>query len=180
MKPRLSIGVCVLISLVLVLVGLGYGTYGGFVNDRKLATDLLESDSGFKGVVAYRGADGLNLCVVAERHLTADSDVAALRQLSRKLSDGKDDMEKTTAWNQELDGLVSAVSQKLRQSPSFQQSTRDQRYLSMLENDFASLSKSSVIETYNSAAQDFNNSLTGTPMGKLAMLLGVKPCEIYE
>lgn len=179
MKPRLSIGVCVLISLVLVLVGIGYGTYGGFVNDRKLATDLLEGENGLKGVMEYRGADGLNLCVVAQRHLAA-ADTAALGEVAKKLSDGSGDIEEMMAQNRELDGFVTSLSQQLRQSASFQASSRDQRYLSMLENDLNSLSQSSVIETYNKAAGEFNESLSGTPMGKLATLLGVKPCEIYE
>ena len=32
----------------------------------------------------------------------------------------------------------------------------------------------------DSAAEDFNRKLTTTPVGKLAGLLGVSPCELYE
>lgn len=180
MKPRLSIGVCVLISLVLVLVGLAYGTYGGFVDDRAQAVELLEGENGLAGVLSYRGADGLNLCAVAQRHLAGDGDVEALRALARKLADGQGDMAEKTAWNNEMDALVGAIRQKLVDSDSFRASERDQRYLAMLESDLTSLSQSDLKNTYNQAADKFNARLSDTLMGKLARLLGVKPCERYE
>ena len=180
MKPRLSIGVCVLISLVLVLVGLGYGTYGGYVGDRQQVADLLEGENGLAGVLSYRGADGLNLCVVAQRHLPGDGDVAALRATAQKLANGKGDMAELSSWNGELDAQVSAVRQKLTDSDSFRQSERDQRYLAMLESDLSSLNQSDLAATYNEAAEKFNHRLNDTLMGGLARLLGVKPCELYE
>ena len=180
MKPKLSIGVCVLISLALVLLGLGYGTYSGFADDRKQAVELLEGENGLAGVMSYRGSDGLNLCVVAERHLAGDSDVAALHALSQKLSDGQGNMAEIAARSKELDALVSAVRQKLVDKDSFRQSERDQRYLAMLESDLNSLAQSDLANTYNKAAEKFNQRLNDTLMGKLARLLGVTPCELYE
>lgn len=79
MKLKLPIGVCVLISLALVVFGLIFGTVSGFADERRQVTALLEGENGLMDVLSYRGADGLNLCVVARRHLPqADEDVTAL------------------------------------------------------------------------------------------------------
>lgn len=179
MKPRLSMGVCVLISLVLVLVGLGYGTYGGFADERKAATDLLSQANGLTDVLEYRGADGLNLCVVAERHLTGDEAVSTLRELSRTLADSASALSQRRDADKRLDAAVSAVAEKLAQTDSFQQSERDQRYLTLLRGDMQSLSQSAVSDTYNAAAEAFNAKLNNTVMGRLAGLLGIQPCDLY-
>ena len=50
----------------------------------------------------------------------------------------------------------------------------------MLESDWKNLTENALFDTYNSAAEDFNRKLTTTPVGKLAGLLGVSPCELYE
>ena len=82
MKKSLPISVCILISLALVLFGLAFGTVKGFGDDKQQVTQLLSGENGLMDVLAYRGADGHNLCVVASRHLTDDPDVAALSQPS--------------------------------------------------------------------------------------------------
>ena len=55
-----------------------------------------------------------------------------------------------------------------------------QRYAAMLESDWKNLTENALFDTYNSAAEEFNHKLTDTPVGKLAGLLGVTPCELYE
>ena len=72
MKFKLPMGVCVLIAIVLVLFGLGYGTFSGFREDRQQVTQLLSGENGLLDALSYQGADGLNLCVVARRHLPQD------------------------------------------------------------------------------------------------------------
>lgn len=180
MKPRLSLGVCVIISLALVLLGLGIGTYGGFAEDRAKVTDLLSGENGLTAVLEYRGADGLNLCVVAERHLRSDADVLVLRQLSQTLQDGGKSLSQRREADGELGEAVNAVVTKLKQTQSYIASERDQGYVAMLQSDMQSLSQRAVASTYNTAVEEFNQKLEGTLMGKLAGLLGVKPCEAYE
>lgn len=86
MKLKLPIGVCVLISLALVVFGLIFGTVSGFADERRQVTALLEGENGLMDVLSYRGADGLNLCVVARRHLPqADEDVTALEAAAKAL-----------------------------------------------------------------------------------------------
>ena len=172
MKFKLPMGVCVLIAIVLVLFGLGYGTFSGFREDRQQVTQLLSGENGLLDALSYQGADGLNLCVVADRHLPGNADVEALRQVSRKLNAGDETLE--------LSVLFAKVMEQLRAADSFQQSERDQRYAAMLESDRKNLTENALFDTYNSAAEDFNRKLTTTPVGKLAGLLGVSPCELYE
>lgn len=179
MKFKLPIGVCILISLVLVLVGLGYGTVSGFSEERRQVTDLLSGDSGLNGVLSYRGADGLNLCVVADRHLSGSASVESLRQIAKTLN-GSAALSDKQAKNQALDSAVAAVLNELQAADSYRQSERDQRYAAMLKSDLASLSQTELLTTYERDAVSFNQKLAGTPMGKLAGWLGVQPCELYQ
>lgn len=180
MKFKLPMGVCVLIAIVLVLFGLGYGTFSGFREDRQQVTQLLSGENGLLDALSYQGADGLNLCVVADRHLPGTADVEALRQVSRKLNAGDETLEEQKKDTEKLSVLFAKVMEQLRAADSFQQSERDQRYAAMLESDWKNLTENALFDTYNSAAEDFNRKLTTTPVGKLAGLLGVSPCELYE
>lgn len=181
MKPKLSIGVCVMISLALVLFGLLYGTVSGFSDDRRQATDLLSGENGLLDVLSYRGADGLNLCVVARRHLpTSDPDVAALETAAQNLRAEKASLVTRRQEDERLEAAAQLVGQKLRATPSFQDSQRDQAYLDMLTTDMQQLSRSAVIEAYNQAAEDFNTQLDKPFSGTIARLLGVKPCQLYQ
>ena len=81
MKRNLSTGVCVLIALALVAFGLTYGTLTGFGDERAQVEALWSDENGLSDVLSYRGADGLNLCVVARRHLPPDdADILVLEQ----------------------------------------------------------------------------------------------------
>ncbi len=180
MKPKLSIGVCVLISLALVVFGLLFGTMSGYADDRRQVTALLEGDNGLLDVLSYRGADGLNLCVVARRHLSGDADVAALETAANNLRSGRGGLEAKKREDAKLNEAVGAVAAKLKQTQSFQESERDRKYLDMLTADMQNLSKSAMVTTYNEAAVDFNSQLETPVIGALAKLLGVKPCELYE
>ncbi len=183
MKFNLSIGACVVISLALVLFGLFFGTFQGFADDRAHATALLSGEGGLMDVLSYQGADGLNLCVVARRHLTSDADVATLEEAAQTIRSTIASRAGLGSRKQESDRLLAAaavVGQKLLATPSFQQSDRDKAYLDMLLTDMEQLSRSAVIGSYNEAAADFNTQLGDPISGVLAKLLGVKPCELYQ
>ena len=180
MKPRLSIGVCVLISLALVIFGLLYGTVSGYEDDRAQAVVLLEGENGLLDALGYRAADGLNLCVVAKRHLSGDADVAALETAASRLRDGGGSLTAKKAADEALAAAVNAVSAKLQVSQSFQASERDMKYLNMLATDFGNLQKSMPAAAYNPEAKNFNAQLQTPVIGDFARLLGVKPCELYE
>jgi len=180
MRPKLSVGVCIVITLALVLFGLIYGTLAGFSDERRQVTALLVGDSGLMEVLSFRGADGLNLCVVARRHLTAnDPDVQTLETTAKNLRDSKGGIPAKRREDDRLSAAVAQVSAKLQSSASFLSSPRDQAYLDMLTADIVYLAESPVIDEYNRAAADFNALLDTQTGGALARLLGVKPCELY-
>ena len=180
MKFKLPMGVCVLIAIVLVLFGLGYGTFSGFREDRQQVTQLLSGENGLLDALSYQGADGLNLCVVARRHLPQDDPaVLALEESAGALRSAGGIAAKKAA-DSALEADFAAVARELESSASFQASERDQRYLSMLEADLSSLGASQAVSTYNRAASAFNDLLAAPLTGSLARLLGVTPCELYE
>lgn len=179
MKPKLPIGVAILISLLLLVFGLVYGDVSGHADERARADALLRGESGLLTVIAYRAADGLNLCVVADRHLAADADVEALRAAAAALRKGSGALPAVKAGDQTLAGAFGAVAAKLRATPSFQQSERDRQYLEMLSADFSQYGQNEIFDAYNKAAEAFNQKLLETLPGKLARFLGVKPLELY-
>ena len=85
MKPKLSIGVSILISLALVVFGVLYGNVSGYAGERAQVAALLSGTGGVGAALQYRASDGLNLCVVAERHIPGDPGVAALREAALAL-----------------------------------------------------------------------------------------------
>ena len=180
MKPKISISVCILISLALVLFGLIYGTVSGFADDRAQVTALLNGESGLMSVLNYRAADGFNLCVVARRHLAKDADVTRLETASRNLQVSGGSLSAKKQEDAKLSAAAALVGQKLKETPSFQQSARDKAYLEMLVTDMEQLSQTAVADTYNNAAKDFNRLLDAPLSGALAQILGVKPCELYQ
>ena len=180
MKRNLPTGACVLIALALVAFGLIYGTLSGYGDERAQVEALWSGENGLSDVLSYRGADGLNLCVVARRHLPRDdADVLALEQSAGALRSAADIAAKKEA-DTALESAFAAVARELESSASFQASERDQRYLSMLEADLSSLGASQAVSTYNRAASAFNDLLAAPLTGSLARLLGVAPCELYE
>ena len=180
MKPKLSIGLCIVISLVLIIFGLLFGTIQGYADERAHVTALLDGDNGLLTVLDYRAADGLNLCVVARRHLTDDEDVATLETTAKAMRAHPASLTETRTLDEKLEKTVENVVEKLRATPSFQSSSRDVAYLDMLSTDLKQLRQNAITTTYNEAATAFNAELEKPVSGFLAKLLGVKPCELYQ
>lgn len=180
MKFNLPTWLCVVLALVLVAFGLVFGTWSGYREDRADVTALLEADNGLMDVLSYRAADGLNLCVVARRHLGAeDDDVLALEQSARALQQSTDLAVRRTE-DAKLTVNVADVSAKLNSSASFLASQRDQKYLEMLTADLSNLKGSTAVTVYNEAAHAFNRKLGGSLFGALASMLGVQACPVYQ
>ena len=180
MKNKLPVGLSVVIALVLVAFGLLYGTWMGYSEDRAEVTALLEKENGLMDVLSYRAADGLNLCVVARRHLDAAAEsLLALETAARALQNASA-LEECNAADKALAQAVGDLSSRLQASAGFQTSERDQRYLSMLTADLNNLSASAAVSTYNEAASAFNEKLAAPLSGALAKLLGVEPCALYQ
>ena len=181
MKKSLPTGLCVLIALALVAFGLLYGTYTGYTEDRREVNALLEGENGLLDVLFYRGADGLNLHVVAGRHLPAgNAQLAALETASRTLQKPDEPLSVYAQADQSLENAAKAVCGQLKQTPGFQASERDRKYLDMLTADLAALSASAAVSAYNQAAADFNTQLAAPLTGALASLMGIDACPLFE
>ena len=180
MKPKLSIGVCSVITLALVFFGLIYGTLTGFDDERRQVTDMLAGDKGLMEVLRYRSADGLNLCVVARRHLDGDPDIRALEAAAKNLRDSKESLSNIKREDDHLTEAAERVAKKLQGSSSFLADHRDQEYLGMLLARLGVLAEDQAIDKYNKAAADFNAMLDTQTGGALARLLGMKPCELFR
>lgn len=180
MKNKLPTALCVLIAAALVAFGLLYGTWSGYREDRVRVDELLTMENGLLDVLSYRAADGINLSAVARRHLpAADEELLALERYGRELQLAAE-VRASTSLDHAVAEAFAAVSAKLQQTASFQQSQRDQRYLDMLTADFNSLRTSDVVTAYNQAAADFNTRLDAPLSGDLAMLLGIEKCPLYQ
>jgi len=179
MKQRLSIGVCVLISLALFVFGVLYGVVSGFHDDRAYVLSLWDGDNGLRTALDYRGADGLNLCVVARRHLPGDMDISALEAAALNLRNPQATPPMKKQADARLTETVTKVAEKLRDAPSLRQNARDSAYLEMLAAGDM-VSQSALIHAYNQAAEDFNRQLEGSFIGAVARILGATPCELYR
>jgi hypothetical protein len=181
MKRKFPIWLSLLICLGLVLFGLVYGNVSGYSDERSHVVALLEGDGGLLTAVDYRGSDGLNLCVVAQRHLSADdADVAALRAAAEAV---KKDDQSLNVVKAEVDTLAeafAAVSARLSADAGFNASTRDTQYLQMLTADFSENGEGAIFETYNTAAAAFNAKLDTAVLGDVARFFGVKALDLYE
>ncbi|MCE5342115.1 MAG: hypothetical protein LLF96_00810 [Eubacteriales bacterium] len=180
MKPKLSIWLALLISFILVVFGLVYGDVSGYADERAQVSALLDGDSGLMTVVGYRASDGLNLCVVAERHLTGDTEVAALRETAENLRADGQSLRAVKAEEDALTAAFHSVIAKLNAIPNVAQSGRDAQYLAMLTADFEQYGRHEIYAAYNKAATAFNQKLNTPALGNVARFFGVAPCELYE
>jgi hypothetical protein len=178
MKPKLSIWLALLIAFVLVAFGLVYGDVSGYADERAQVSALLNGENGLMTVVGYRASDGLNLCVVAERHLTGDADVTALRDAARRLRADGQTPHAVKVGEDALSTAFATVAAKLNTLADFD--GRDAQYLSLLTADFNQYGHHEIYAAYNKAASAFNQKLTAPVLGDLACFFGVKPCELYE
>ena len=180
MKGKIPTTFCVLIALALVAFGMIYGTWSGYREDRAQVDELLTMENGLLDVLGYRAADGLNLCVVAKRHLPAsDEDLQQLETTARQMQQSSD-VCALTSLDHAVSDAFSAVSAKLKETNSFQQSGRDQRYLDMLAADLSSLQSSEIVSAYQRAAEAYNRQLDQPLVGTLAEWLGIEKCPLYE
>lgn len=174
MKISLKNILFALLCVALLGVALCSGAVRGWSADRDEVLAALTSDGSMRTQLEYRGMDAANLAVVAARHLPADhADLVALRQASQTLLSGTQDV--TTLL--EADAIITDVAfrfaSELPLMASVQASERDQAYITLLTSSLGK--KSSLTHSYTLLVEDFNQQLTTSLTGKLAMLLGVDP-----
>lgn len=179
MKNSLTTILSILLCIVLIAAAVCIGAYRGWTDERSAALNALSENSEIRTLLADRAMDAANLAVAASRHLPADDEhLAALRSASAAILSGETDASALIAADAAITDAALRFAEELPNLPSVQQSARDKTYVVMLTG---SLSRSSGLEeSYAQLVGDFNQRLSDSLMGRLAMLLGVKPLSVTE
>ena len=179
MKNKLSNILFALLCLALLLAAVCLGAVRGWSADRAEVIAALTQDGEMHTQLEYRGMDAANLAVVAARHLPADDDdLMALRQASDTLLSGTGNADAILSADAAITRIALQFAQELPLLPSMQTSNRDQAYLTQLTSSLGK--RDGLTHTYLLRVEEFNDGLSGSLTGKLAMLLGVKPLPLPE
>ncbi|MBQ2952132.1 MAG: hypothetical protein IJE07_01105 [Clostridia bacterium] len=172
MKISLSNILFALLCVALLGVALGLGSVRGWSADRDEILNAFSADGELHTLLENRGMDAANLCVVAARHLPEnDADLLALSATSGTLLSGVEDAQALLDADAVITDVALRFADSLPQLTSMQQSQRDMAYLTMLSGSLGR--KSSLTHNYTAMVEDFNQQLTTSLSGKIAMLLGV-------
>ncbi|NLB91426.1 MAG: hypothetical protein GX786_09460 [Clostridiales bacterium] len=170
---------CLCMGVLLFLGGIGFGAYRGWQQEYETLMALSQEEQGLDQFLLYLGADASNLLAVAHRHLPdTDPQVSALQQSAQILLFASVEA-KLPAFSL-LSDQAYALQEQLKQQDSFQQSQRDQVYLSTLLRDIATLKELAYASAYNHAAKDYNQRMESSFTGKLSKALGGKKALLFQ
>lgn len=178
MKKKLSTVLCVIAAVVLVIAASCIGAVRGWRSERENALHPLTGSEEMTLSLENRAMDAANLRVVASRHLPAsDARLSQLQSASDTLSGASSEsLDSLVRADALLTDTAASLGAELPTLASVKDSARDQAYISTLTR---TLSQQTGLDTqFTSAACDFNDRLTGSLTGKLAILLGVTPLDI--
>ncbi len=179
-SQRLSLAICIVVSLVFLCAGLFIGSYKGWKSEYQALHDILAEGGSVEELLSYQGADASNLLVVAKRHLSKGIDAVKNLEQTRDALVYSSSLDARHEAYLKLSDQVKEIAVLLSASNSFQNSPRDQVYLSTLEKDLAYLGALLQASGYNQAAQDYNQRMNAAVSGKIARLLGVKPAPVFR
>lgn len=173
MKFSFSTLLCVLLCVALTACALCLGAVRGWNAEREEALGALSVQGELYPQLSIRAMDAANLAVVVSRHLAADdARLQQLRALRQTLESEKSTLEELAAADSALTALALRLSQELPQLSSVQASARDQTYISSLTRTLGEATD--VAASYARQMEDYNDRLTSSLTGRLAMLLGVE------
>lgn len=179
-SKRFTLTICILVGIAFFCAGIFLGSYKGWKKESQALHTISADKNNVGQLLAYQGADVSNLLVVARRHLNADdASIAALQKT-------KDLLIYNTALEQQyeafvlLPGQVNDIVALLKATDSFNNSQRDQAYLSTLEKDLAYLTATIKSSGYNQAAEIFNNRFSVSLSGRIARMLGINPAPVFR
>lgn len=180
-QNRFTETAAVIFAVVLVIAGVIWNNVGTYTDKRAKVLQEMAAGSELDTALVNRGSDGLNLCVVARRHLPAlDADILALNEASRTLQDQSLDAAKRLETSGRVLELAEALQEKLQECDGVAGS-RDQGYLDMILNALRVTDDPiTAAGAYNHAAQRFNEALASPVDGFLPRLFGVKPCSLVQ
>lgn len=174
MKIRLSNILFALLCIMLLGASLCIGAVRGWSMERSEVLSSLGESGELRMQLEYRGMDAANLAVVAARHLPAhDANLVALRQASGVLLSGNDDVQALLEADAAITDVARAFATQLPLLPTVAASQRDTTYVCTLTSALGKMN--SLTHTYSVLTEDFNQRITSSLTGRLAMLLGVDP-----
>ncbi len=178
-KKNFKFVLCILVALVLFIGGIFIGAYKGWKEEFQKLEIIAQEKGNLKEALGIYLADVNNLLVVAHRHLPKEEKTLTSLEGGKKLLSKSSSLKEDKEAFQQLPSQVTALSQKLKQSPTFANSQRDQIYLSTLEKDLSFLQYSAQTSTYNIAAADFNQRISHSFSGQIALRLGLSLVPIF-
>lgn len=172
MKQSFSTAMCVMLCVVLTALAICIGAVRGWSGERNRTMKVFSQDGEIYALLDERAMDAANLAVVAARHLSRDNpSLLALQDARRVLISGSASLQEKAAADTRLSAVANELGQTLPNLASVQASARDQAYISTLTR---TLSEGTTIATdYAERAGSFNQRITNSVTGHLAMLLGV-------
>ena len=173
MKNILTYALAILAAVVLAAGAVCIGAVNGWQNERVQASTLGENNQELASLLDTRAMDAANLAVVASRHLPADDkQLCLLRDAQAVLASGKGSMEELLAADETITLIASEFGRTLPLLPSVQASPRDQVYVSMLTRTLAEGESAKAL--FAGSAERFNQRMSSSLTGQLAMALGVE------
>ena len=165
------------LMLLLVVASLFIGALRGYQQEKAQVESTLGS---LETVFSSRVETGNNILTVAERHLPReDALITAVKQDLQALTSNSPFPERAKA-NDSLEQNARALLSALQGTASVQADSRDLGYVTgLLPQALDQSAQWSDARYYNEAAEAFNNRLSGSFAGTLAMLLGQKPVQPY-
>lgn len=173
MKTSLSTLLCVVLCVILTVCALCLGSVRGWNAEREAALNALSSEGELHRQLEHRAMDAANLSVVVARHVPADhAYLTELALIRRTLEGAKSTIEDLAQADSALTALALIIGQELSQTASVQSSARDQAYLATLTRTLGEAT--GMADSYAARVEDYNERLTSSLTGRLAMLLGVE------
>ncbi|MBQ8654371.1 MAG: hypothetical protein IJ507_05470 [Clostridia bacterium] len=176
MKNTLTTILCLLMAVALAAGAVCIGARRGWAQERE---ETLSAFLTGEGSVAAdeRAMDAANLAVVAARHLPADDPrLTSLQELRQVLQSRTASAEEKTQADASLTALAAQLAAELPMLESVRNSARDQVYIATLTS---TLTQGRDAMAFAVSAQDFNRRLASSLTGRLAILLGVEPIDVY-
>lgn len=173
MKTSLSTLLCAALCVILTACALCVGSMRGWSGEREAALNSLSSEGALHTQLQNRAMDAANLAVVVARHVPAeDARLTKLADIRRTLESEKSTIEDLAQADSELTALALSIGQELPQTSSVQASARDQAYIATLTRTLGEAT--GMADSYAAKVEDYNDRLTSSLTGRLAMLLGVE------
>lgn len=180
MKKTSHTFLCVVLAILLVAGGLGFGARRGWQEEKDKVQAAYASETGLKAVLELRAADAHNLQVVAGRHLDASHPlIKALNAARETLLRQDASLSQKYRADQDLSRAVEQLEKELSTLPSMKDSVRDQNYLTTLTGEMNSLSQNAAIQAYNQAAEDYNRRRQMSLSGFFAGFMGVGDAQVF-